>query len=292
MPSIKIIVDSGSDIPPKLAEKYDIAVIPLYVFFKDDKGIEQVFMDRVEITGENFYDKLVAFKNHPSTAQPSPNDFLELFKKYEEEYDDIIFLSLSNELSGTFSSAHIAQKMINQSKVHLIDSKGASMWYGNMAVLAGELVQKGYETAKIIEIINEAIKTALTVFSVDSLKYLFKGGRIRRTQYLLGSWLSMKPILVLNGETGKIDKFTTVKNYDAMLDEMEKYIVDRYSPDDEIYISAIHAVAPDRAKDIKDRLMKHYPNARYLDSSIGSIIGTHVGPKAFGICALKIPKLD
>ena len=118
MPSIKICIDSGSDIPPELAEEYDIAVIPLYVFFKDDKGIEQVFMDRVELTGEDFYDKLVNFKNHPSTAQPSPNDILELFKKFEEEYDDIIFISLSSELSGTYSSAHIAQKMINQSKKH------------------------------------------------------------------------------------------------------------------------------------------------------------------------------
>ena len=174
MPSIKICIDSGSDIPPELAEEYDIAVIPLYVFFKDDKGIEQVFMDRVEITGKNFYDKLVTFKNHPSTAQPSPNDFLELFKKYEEDYDDIIFISLSNELSGTYSSAHIAQKMINQSKVHLIDAKGASMWHGNMAILAAELVKKGYETSKIMEILEESISTASTIFSVDSLKYLFK----------------------------------------------------------------------------------------------------------------------
>jgi DegV family protein with EDD domain len=292
MPSIKICVDSGSDIPAELAEKYDIAVIPLYVFFKDDKGIEQVFMDRVEITGENFYDKLVTFKNHPSTAQPSPNDFLELFKKYEEEYDDIIFISLSNELSGTYSSAHIAQKMINQSKVHLIDGKGASMWFGNMAILAAELVKKGYEVSKIIEIIEESITTASTIFSVQSLKYLFKGGRIRRTQYLLGSWLSMKPILVLNGETGKIDKHTTVKNYEAMLDEMEKYVVERYEPEDELYISTIHAIAPERAKDIKERLMKHYPNARFIDSTIGSVIGTHVGPEAFGACVLKIPKLD
>ena len=292
MPSIKICTDSGSDIPPELAEKYDIAVVPLYVFFKDDKGIEQVFMDRVELTGANFYDKLVNFKNHPSTAQPSPNDILELFKKFEEEYDDIIFISLSSELSGTYSSAHIAQKMINQSKIHLIDGKGASMNHGNMAILAAELVKKGYETAKVIELVEEAIKTASTIFSVDNLKYLFKGGRISRAKYLIGSWLSKKPILVVNPETGKIEKDTTVKNYEAMLDEMEKFVVEKYQPDDELYISAIHAIAPERAKEIKERLLKHFPNATYHDSEIGSVIGTHVGPKAFGVCTLKIPKLD
>lgn len=291
MPSIKIIVDSGSDIPPALAEELNIAVIPLYVFFKDKDGIEEVFMDGVEITGEEFYDKLTKFKNHPSTAQPSPNDFLELFKKYEEEYDDIIVITLSSELSGTFSSAHIAQKMINQSKVHLIDGRGASMWHGNMGIYAAELVKKGYEVPKILELIEEAISKAATVFSVDSLKYLFKGGRIKRTQYLLGSWLSMKPILHLNYKKGGIDKHGTVRNYEAMLDELEKYVVDRYDPADELYISTIHAVAPERAKDIKERLLKHYPNARFIDSTIGSVIGTHVGPNAFGVCVLKIPEL-
>jgi DegV family protein with EDD domain len=221
---VKIITDSTSDITRDLASKLGIKVVPLTVFF----GRES-FLDRVEISTEEFYRRLVG-DVFPTTTQPSPGVFAEVYNQLSEETNEIVALVISSKLSGTYQSAVNATNMIKKKnvRVEVIDSRNTAMALGLLAIHASKLAAGGASFEQVVQSIRERIPRVHPLMYFETLKYLAKGGRIGKAQGLLGSLLSIKPIITL--EDGEVSPVTRVRSKKAGMDHLSPGSRTRHHP--------------------------------------------------------------
>ena len=278
---VKIITDSTSDITRDLAGKLGIKVVPLTVFF----GRES-FLDRVEISTEEFYRRLVG-DVFPTTTQPSPGVFAEVYNQLSEETDEIIALVISSKLSGTYQSAVNATGMIKKKnvRVEVIDSRNTAMALGLLAIHASRLAAGGASFEHIVQSIRERIPRVHPLMYFETLKYLAKGGRIGKAQGLLGSLLSIKPIITL--EDGEVAPVTRVRSKKAGMDHLYKLVA---GFGDNIEALAVeHATTPEDADQFVDRLADIYPRDKILRSTVSPVLGTYMGPNVVGVFVLEGP---
>src|SRR5665647_2815631 len=204
MGKIRLVTDSTADIPKEVCLTLGIEVVPLKVHFGSD-----TYRDGVSLQAEQFYALLAQSSTLPTTSQPSPIDFLETYKRINEESDvQIISIHISAELSGTFQSAVLAKSLLNEKMdITTIDSRTASYALGGIVVAAAEAAKQGSSKEKILELIHKLIEQSQLYFLVDTLEYMQKGGRIGKAAALLGSLLKIKPILsVEDGIAVSVDK--------------------------------------------------------------------------------------
>lgn len=279
--AVKIVTDTLSDITGNLAAQLGITVIPLYVRFG-----EEIYRDRVEITSEDFYRRLVNEPKLPSTTQPTPNDFAEVFQKLAQETDEILVIVVSSKLSGTYQSAMQAkQDMKNKCRIEIIDSLQVAMGEGLIVVTAVNAVKAGADLAKVAEIARKAIPRVHLIAYFDTLKYLAKGGRIGKAQGLLGSVLSVKPILTVRD--GEMAPLTRVRSMTAGLDYLYS-VAAGYPKIDGLAVE--HATTPGDADKLVERLGQIYPKERIYRSVISPVIGTYAGPNALALTVLEAEK--
>ncbi len=214
--SVKILLDSSADMIPEVRER--VEVLPLTVRFGDEE-----FADGVTITTAQFYEKLAAFNTVPATSQVPPADFEEAYKRALQEADEVLVLTLSSDLSGTYQSAMIAAAEY-EGKVYVVDSRSVALGTGVLAQYALELVDLGMGAAKIAEELASAREKVRLIAVLDTLEYLKKGGRISKTVALAGGLLSIKPIVgAVDGELKLIGKARGSKQANALLNqEIEK----------------------------------------------------------------------
>lgn len=279
MNRIHIVTDSTSDIPVELRQQLQIEMVPLKVHFG-----EEVFLDAVEITSDSFYDKLAASSVLPTTSQPSPNDFLEVYKRILKEDPEaaIISIHLSSALSGTYQSAVMAKSMLDeQADITVIDSRSASYGIGYLAVAAAQAAKHGQDKESCLQLIALLKEKMKLYFYVDTLEYLQKGGRIGKASALLGSLLQIKPILSIDssGEVYPVDKVRGSKKAASKIIEFFK----KDFQNDKVRITIAHANSPQEANQWQERLKEEFNVDDILISEIGSVIGTHAGPGAVGI---------
>ena len=206
MSKIVIVTDSTADIPSEIADRLGIVVVPLTVHFEDKS-----YLDRIDISNQEFYEYLKTCKTLPTTSQISPGVFLETYQKLAEEgFEEIISVHLAKTLSGTVDSARIASQMIaDKVKVTVVDSLTATMGLGNFVHYLAKLINEKAPMAKVQQAIVEIPKKTSLYFLLDSLDNLEKGGRIGKASYLVGSILNIKPILRL--EEGVIEGYDKVR---------------------------------------------------------------------------------
>lgn len=278
---VKIITDSTSDITRDLASKLGIKVVPLTVFF----GRES-FLDRVEISTQEFYRRLVG-DVFPTTTQPSPGVFAEVYNQLSEETDEIVTLVISSKLSGTYQSAVNATGMIKKKnvRVEVIDSRNTAMALGLLAIHASKLAAGGASFEEVIQSVRERIPRVHPLMYFETLKYLAKGGRIGKAQGLLGSLLSIKPIITL--EDGEVAPVTRVRSKKAGMDHLYK-LVSGYGNNIEA-LAVEHATTPEDADLFVDRLADIYPREKILRSTVSPVLGTYMGPNVVGVFVLEGP---
>ena len=194
---VKIVTDSLSDITSDTAQELGITVVPLTVSFGQES-----FLDRVTITTDDFYHQLVNDPTWPSTTQPPPGDFFTVYDKLAEETDEILVLTLSIKLSGTYESALNAKGLVKKEcRIEVIDSLTVAMGLGLIVIAVAKAAQAGANLDEVTALARRAISRSHLIAYFDTLKYLAKGGRIGKAQGLLGAMLSVKPMLtVKNGE--------------------------------------------------------------------------------------------
>ena len=273
MTKIAIVTDSTADMALTYYDENDVTMVPLMVRFG-----EEAYKDWVEMPPERFYPMLRASDILPKTSQPSVQEFIEAYSKYES-YDHIFSIHLSGHLSGTIQSADIASRNVNV-PVTVVDSKLASV---GTAFIVNETIKArnaGKDVAEMTALIEGLVRDTRLLFCVDTLKYLELGGRIGKAQALAGSILNIKPILTL--EDGVVVPFKKVKGRKKIFKE----IVDLLSAQsaERLSIGIIHADAPEAARELEG----HIKDAGIdydlvLATQIGSVIGTYVGPGTFGI---------
>ncbi|MGI6632220.1 MAG: DegV family protein [Bacillota bacterium] len=282
MPKVKIVTDSAQDFPPELLEKEGISVVPLTVFFGDE-----AFLDGYEIRGKAFYDKLRTSPHHPHTSQPSPEAFRAKFDELTKDGSPVVAILLSQVLSGTYQSAVLARDMLPDRNIEIVNSKLASCAYGVLARLAAEMADKGAGPSEIVSKVTEMAERTVTVFSVDTLDYLAKNGRIGKAQHFLGGLLNLKPILSLDKD-GYVTAIERVRGKGKVLSRVMEILAERIPSKRLLAVSISHSDAPEEALKVKEAIQSQYKLGRLYESEIGAIIGTHVGPGT--ICVQAIPE--
>jgi DegV family protein with EDD domain len=276
--NVKIITDSTSDITSDMAQEMGLTVIPLTVSFGHES-----FLDRVEITTEEFYRRLSTENIFPTTTQPSPAIFLEAYERLAQETDNILVIVISGKLSGTYQSALNAKGMLKgKCRVEIIDSQMTIMALGLLAATAAKMAENGATMDELMEAVKTRIPRLHPAMSFDTLKYLAKGGRIGRAQGLLGSVLSIKPILTL--KEGEVAPLTRVRSQAAALD----YLVNMVAGIKNIEALALeHGNSPQQADALFERISGIYPKEKIYRSTVSPVIGTYTGPNLLSVTVLE-----
>ena len=272
---IRIIVDSSSDYTMEEIKEKNLTLIPLTVHIDGTSYIEGENLERNE-----FYELLKTCQEFPKTSQPSPEAFLKVFEDAKAAGDDVICILLSSALSGTCQSAHLAKNMVEYDRIHIIDSLSATAGTELMADYALKLVNEGYSAAEIVTKV-EAMKSRVRIFAaLDTLEYLYKGGRLSKTSAAIGTLARLKPIITLNPE-GKIDVVGKAigkqKAISGIIEQCQKFECDPSFP-----IHLIYSYDTENCEKLEAKLLKNDIFAQNR-TAIGAIIGAHIGPGAFGV---------
>ena len=276
--AVRIVTDSLSDITGDLIKELGIDVVPLYVRFG-----EKIYRDRVEITTEEFYRKLVHDTVLPTTTQPSPGDFLAVFNKLAKETDEILVIVVSSKLSGTYQSALQAKNLMEgKCRIEIIDSLKVAMSLGLIVISASKAAQAGASLDELVDLVYKAMPRSHLIAYFDTLKYLAKGGRIGKAQGLLGAMLSIKPILTI--KEGEMSPVTKLRSRAAGMDYLYNSVAS-FSHIEELAVE--HVTTPDDADKLVERLSSVFPKERIYKSTISPVVGTHAGPDALAVSVLE-----
>lgn len=281
MSRIRIVTDSTSDLPPELAAQHGITVVPLEVFFGPDS-----FRDGIELGGDAFYEKLASSPHHPRTSQPSPADFAKVYEELTRDGSAVISVHISEKLSGTLGSARLAQQMLQDKEIHIFDSQSASLGLGLQVLAAADGVQAGLDAPAILQRLEQMAAATRVYFAVDTLEYLQRNGRIGKAQAMLGSLLSIKPLLQI--EDGGVAPLDKVRGQARVMPRLLELVREAVAPGTPARFGLLHAQVPERAAALQAQLEADYPGSEFVTSSIGAVVGTHAGPGTFGIVA--VPK--
>jgi DegV family protein with EDD domain len=271
---IRIVTDSTADIPLSLREELGIEMVPLKIHFGSE-----TYLDAVTLQSEQFYEKLTAASALPTTSQPSPLEFFEVYKKLAEEDPDveIISIHLSSALSGTYQSAVLAGSMLEeQAKIHIVDSLSASYGIGALVVAAATAAREGKSVAEILEIIRVLRANYHIYFLVSTLEFLQKGGRVGKASDIFGSLLNIKPILSIDpdGEVVAVEKVRGQKK--AMARIVELLAADLSGRP--IHLNVAHSNSPEAAEQLRELIEQQFEVRSMAYIALGPVIGTHAGP--------------
>ena len=276
--AVKFVIDSASDILPAEAEKLGIIRLPLTVSFGGEE-----FRDGVDLSHREFYEKLVESDVLPTTSQLPPAKFDEVFKRVTEGGDEVVAVTLSGKLSGTYQSAVIAAEGY-KGKVFVVDSENVSLGERILILRGLELLKEGLSAGEIAERLDEEKKEIRVLALLDTLEYLKKGGRISATVAFAGGLLSIKPVVAVeNGEVALVGKARGSKNGHNLLRELVEKCggVNFEKPCYLAYSGLSDELIRKYAEDSADLWEKYSDNLPI--STVGSAIGTHVGPGAIAV---------
>ena len=269
-----IVLDSTSDWP-EAAERFpNMRVVPLYVRFGDE-----MFRDHVDLSPHDFYERLRHATELPTTSQPTPQDFSDAYQQLAE-YERIYVLTVSAKLSGTFQSAVLASEG-DGDRVRVIDTETASMAMAMLALAMQRRLAAGTTDDEIAVLVERFRADNSVVFTVGTLEYLAKGGRIGKAQALAGTILNVKPILSV--EDGVIIPIARVRGRQKALEEFGRLFIEATESGSGLHVSIAHADAPEWVDVLTDLVQKARPQAEIdVVATLGAVVGTHAGPGAVG----------
>jgi DegV family protein with EDD domain len=276
--SVKIVTDSTSDITDDLAQELGITVVPLTVSFGHES-----FLDRVEISTDEFYRRLAQENIFPTTTQPSPAAFAKVYNELAEETDEIVVVVISSKLSGTYQSATNAKTMVKKKcRIEVIDTQMVIMALGLLAIYAAKAAQQEAGIDEVVDHVKARIPKLHPAMAFDTLKYLAKGGRIGKAQGLLGAMLSIKPILTV--KDGIVAPLTRMRSKAAAMDYLDHMVTSKSNIE---ALAVEYATTPDDADRLVERISTHFPIENIYRSTVSPVIGTYSGPNALAVTVLE-----
>jgi len=279
--TVKIVTDSLSDITSDIAQELGITVVPLTVFFGHES-----FLDRITITTDEFYYKLIHDTIWPTTTQPPPGDFANTYNKLAEETDEILVVTLSSKISGTYESAQNAKGLVDKKcRIEVIDSQTVAMGLGLIVITAAKAAQTGAKLDELNDLVRRTMTRSHFIVYFDTLKYLAKGGRIGKAKGLLGSMLSVKQILTV--KEGEMAPLTRRRSFSAGMDYLYSFAAGFPSIEE---LAVEHATTPDEADKLVERLGSVFPKERIYRSTVSPVLGTYGGPGAMAVTVLESEK--
>lgn len=284
---VKILTDSACDLPDSIIEEYNIDILPI-ILINDDKE----YFDKVTINPEKVYEDMRNGQSY-KTAQISANSFRERFLKYGKNSENVIYIGFSSGLSGTYQTSVIVRDLIIEThpdldlNIDIVDTKAASGGFGLIVLYAAKLAKKGKSKEEILKAIEFYKANMEHIFTVDNIEYLFKGGRVTKTQAFVGGLLSIKP--VLHVEDGKLIPLEKVRGKTKVYKEMLNIMEDRSKNTNlkEQIIGISHGDDLEGANKLKSLIMEKFGAETFLINIIGGAIGAHSGPGTLAIFFLK-----
>ncbi len=275
---IALITDSTCDIPQRLIEQHDIIVVPFYVVWG-----EETFRDRVDMQPSAFYRRLVEDSEYPTTSYESPEGFLAVFgEAVNRGAEEIVVITLSSALSGGFEAATQASKAVEQD-THVVDSKGTTMSLGWQVLAAASTREAGGDARAMVAGAEQVRERVILEVSLDTLEYLHKGGRIGGAAKLIGSLLNVKPIVMINHESGEVEAGARVRTRKRGLETLYTRFFDQMDTQGRMHIAVMHGDAPDDAARMADRIEREYDPDELLVEMTGPVLGVHTGPGAIAL---------
>ena len=266
---VRVVTDSSSDLSPQVAQELGITVVPLYLHFGD-----KVYRDGVDINHDEFYRKLVDSPVHPTTSQPPPLDFAEVYNGLAKETDEVVSLHLSSKTSGTYSSALRGKEMIREGcRIEVVDTLSVSMGLGLIAMAAARLAKAGESLQGVMDEISQAIYATRIIGLFDTLRYLLLGGRIGKAKALLGTLLNVKPLLTMRD--GEILPLGMARTRARGVERLVDFVKSALHVQE---LAIIHSTTPDEASSLKERIAAFLAEDRIHIARLGPALGVHGGP--------------
>lgn len=283
MGKVAIVTDSNSGITQEQGKELGIFVIPM-PFFIDG----QLYLEDITLTQEQFYEKLGA-DSDISTSQPSPGDVMDLWDKVLDEYDELVCIPMSSGLSSTCDTAR-SLSMDYDGKVEVVDNQRISVTQTQSVFDAMKLRDEGKSAAEIREILEAEKLQASIYITVDTLKYLKKGGRITPAAAAIGTVLNLKPVLQIQGE--KLDAFSKVRGWKAakktMLNAIEKDLNERFADvKDQMLLGMAYTCSKEDAQEWKQEIMGRFPDYELIEAPLSLSVACHIGPGAMAVTCIK-----
>jgi len=275
MARIRVVTDSGADIPDELLRELDITMVPLTVHFGDE-----VYKDRVDLSPDAFYEKLRQKDILPRTSQPSPGEFKRTYEELLAGCDHVLSIHLSSVMSGTYQAAVMAASMCDEERITVIDTRQASLGIGWPAIIAARQARAGGDLDDIIRKVKYVADHTAVVFTVTSLKYLERNGRIGRAAALVGSVLKLNPVLTV--DQGEVAPLAKVRGKNRAL----KHMVDLFAGQTKgrkIRVGVVHGGVAGEVGQLRDAVSDAVDCEELVISTIGATIGVHAGPGTLGL---------
>lgn len=276
MSKVAIVTDSSPYIPDQIIAENKIHVVPLTVIWG-----EQNYYDGVDITPVEFYQRLNKARVMPSTSQPSVADFEVLFRSLNEQGYDILAILISEDLSGTVSSATQAKHMLPEANIEIINSRTLAMALGFLVLAAARAANQGASLSECKRLVEKSLDKVGVVFVLDTLEFLHRGGRIGAAKRFMGTLLNVKPVLAI--DDGLVVPLDSVRTHKKALNKIIDLTEERTRGKKNIRLATLHANNPETAQYILDTAVERIPVVEKVFSEVSPVIGTHAGPGAAGL---------
>ena len=275
---VAVVADSSADLADAVLDRHHISMVPLQVMFGNES-----FRDRVELKPEDFYRRLRIAKDLPTTSQPTPAEFVRVFRDALGEADEVVALALSGALSGTYQSGKAAAKAAGLERVHVVNTRTVSLGLGMLALRAAELAESGWRAADIVAELERVRDQSGVFITVDRYDNLLRSGRVTRGKAWLAGMLDVKPILSLD-EAGRVVPVDRVRGRDSVVPRVLSLLERRLTPRPKVVrFGVAHAEAPEAAERLRTALVAAYRPRDCFVSLATGVLGTHVGEGAWGV---------
>ncbi len=273
MASIGVVTDSTADLRPAVQERFGLGMVPLIVNWDG-----QTFRDKIDLTTADFYQRLRTSKTLPKTGAPSMAAFEAAFREQLKTHDALISVNLASKLSATYDVARKAAESVDPQRITVVDSGSVSVCLGWLAEMAATMAQQGTTPAEIVERLEDARGRLRILALVETLEFLQRGGRIGRAAAMVGTLLSVKPILsVRDGEVAPVERVRTMNGALRRLVELAVALgpVER--------LGVVDSDSEANAMEVERQLRAHYPDLTIDRGELGPVVGTHGGPGVVGV---------
>lgn len=275
---VEIITDSTCDIPEALINQYGIKVLPHYIIW----GEEQ-FRDRVDLQAEAFYERLVKDPVYPSSAHVTEEEYRQAFLSARDSgAQEIITITISSAMSGAYHAAINAAKSIDL-PIHILDGKGPTMTLGWQVLKAARMREAGEQVSRILEEVDLVRKKMVQFVSMNSMEYLYKGGRIGNATRLIGSLLDIKPLVYIDHATGLVEASGITRTFKKAVNNLYDKFFKTLSSHDNLRIAVLHGNILDEAERLAERITQEFKPIELIINMTGPVLGINTGPGALAL---------
>jgi DegV family protein with EDD domain len=279
MSGVRVVADSSVCLPRELIEKYKIELVPETIIFGTT-----VYHDGVDLVPGDFYVMLEHAKDLPTTSAPSPQDFLDAYQKVAKDADSIACILVTSGFSQMgLQAAQTARESVPEPPIEIFDSRTAVGAYGFVVLAAAKAAAAGKSLPEVLQAAKDVQKRANLIFTLDTLKYLAKGGRIGKAAQWAGTMLSIKPILEVPVSTGAIEPLERVRSRPKAIRRLLELMQERVSQGQRVHVSIDHANVPEEADHLKSQVSSLFDCTEIFINGWAPVAGVHCGPGVIGI---------